>query len=186
MSVRSILSAGLAVVLAAGAAVAAEPVKSGPQAGEQLAGPFHPLNINGEAAGKKHCLYCQNGQAPVAMVFARDVSEPLVKLLKQLDEAAVKNSDYSMGTFAVFCSDDAALEGKLKALAEKENFKKLVLSIDNPAGPKGYNVSKDADVTVVLYKERTSKANHAFGKGQLKEKDVEKVVGDLTKILPTK
>ena len=28
-------------------------------------------------------------------------------------------------------------------------IKKLVFTIDNPAGPKGYMVSKDADITVV-------------------------------------
>jgi hypothetical protein len=35
---------------------AAGDLKSGPQVGEQLPGPFHPLNINGAKAGKKNCL----------------------------------------------------------------------------------------------------------------------------------
>src|SRR5262245_34956274 len=158
MFVRSVLTAGLALVLAT-AASAAEPLKSGPQAGEKLAGPFHPLNINGEAAGKKHCLYCQNGMAPVAMIFARDVNEPLVNLIKKLDTETEKNKSASMGAFVVFCSDDKDLEGKLKDLAEKAGLKKVVLSIDNPAGPKGYDVAQDSDVTVVLYRDRTAKAN---------------------------
>ena len=51
-----------------------------------------------------------------------------------------------------------------------------MLSIDNPAGPKGYKVSRDADVTVVLYTQHTVKANYAFGKGELKDKDIEKIV----------
>ena len=49
--VRKLFAASLVAVLG-GFAVAAE-IKSGPQAGEKLAGPFHPLNVNGESAGKK-------------------------------------------------------------------------------------------------------------------------------------
>jgi hypothetical protein len=55
MKVRMATMASLALVLLAGYGFAAE-VKSGPQAGEQLPGPFHPLNINGSAAGNKQCL----------------------------------------------------------------------------------------------------------------------------------
>ena len=46
-------------------------LKSGPQVGQEVPGPFHPVNINGEQAGKKSCLYCANGPNPVAAVFAR-------------------------------------------------------------------------------------------------------------------
>jgi len=172
----------LAVLLAP--ALAAEPLKSGPQAGEELAGPFHPLNINGPTAGEKACLYCRNGDKPVAMVFAREVSEPLTKLIKQLDEATAKNKDAKMGSFVVFLSDSEELGDKLKELAKKENIEQTVLSIDNPAGPKGYKVAKDADVTVVLYKERTVKVNRAFRKGELKDKDVKQIVSDISKIVP--
>jgi len=56
-------------------------------------------------------------------------------------------------------------------------------AIDNPAGPEGYNVARDADVTVVLYRERTVKANHAIKKGELKDTGIKAVVADLPKIL---
>lgn len=32
-------------------------LKSGPQVGAEVPGPFHPLNVTGEHAGKKACLY---------------------------------------------------------------------------------------------------------------------------------
>ena len=76
------------------------------------------------------------------------------------------------------------MEKKLKAVADKEKIQHTVLSIDNQAGPPDYKVAKDADVTVVLYKERKVKANHAFKKGELNAQKVEKVVADLAKILP--
>src|SRR6266850_8458445 len=80
-------------------------LKSGPQAGEDVPGAFHPLNITGKDAGKKACLYCANGGNPVAVVFAREATPAVAKLLKQLDEATVKNDKKEMGSYAVFCSD---------------------------------------------------------------------------------
>src|SRR5687767_12063068 len=67
-------------------------LKSGPQVGKEVPGPFHPLNVTGEHAGKKACLYCSNGINPVAVVFAREANPAVAKLLKQLDEATVKNA----------------------------------------------------------------------------------------------
>jgi hypothetical protein len=165
--------------------VAAEPLKSGPQTGQAVPGPFHPLNVTGEQAGKKACLYCKNGDHPVAMIFAREPSKPLTTLIKKVDEATAKNSACKMGSFVVFLSDDEGLEAKLKDLAEKEKINHTILSIDNPAGPKGYNVAKDADVTVVLYTDRTVKANYAFKKGGLQDKNIDTIVTDIKKILPS-
>jgi len=183
--VRKLFAASLVAVLG-GFAVAAE-IKSGPQAGEKLAGPFHPLNVNGESAGKKACLYCKNGDNPVAMVFARTADCPATaKLISKLEEATAANSKCEMGAYVVFLSDDDKMADKLKELSDKLKLKNVVLAVDNPAGPKGYNVAKDADLTVVLYTERTSKVNMAFEKGKITDKDIEAIVKAVSKITPSK
>ena len=46
--------------------------------------------------------------------------------------------------------------------------------------------SRDADVTVLLYTERTVKANYAFEKGKLDDKAIETIVKDVSKITPAK
>jgi hypothetical protein len=176
----------LALGLLVGSAIAAETLKSGPQVDNKIPGPFHPLNVTGESAGKANCLVCQNGSHPVAMIFAREVSPSLTTLIKKVDEATGKNNKCEMGSFVVFCSDSKDLEGQLKKLAEKEKIKNCILAIDNPAGPDKYDVAKDADITVVLYTNQTVKANYAFKKGELKDGDIEKIVADVTKILPSK
>jgi hypothetical protein len=157
-------------------------VKSGPQVEETLPGPFHPLNVTGAAKGKKHCLYCSNGANPVACVFAREATPAVAKLLKQLDDATLKNGKASMGSYAVFCSDKEGLDQQLVKLAADQKLQKLVLSIDNPAGPDDYNISKDADVTVLLYVEAVVKANHTFRKGALDDAAISKIVADVAKI----
>jgi hypothetical protein len=120
------------------------------------------------------------------MIFAREVSDPLTSLVKQIDAATAKNDSCKMGSFVVFCSDDEGMEAKLKDLAKKEKLDHIVLTIDNPQGPPKYKVAKDADVTVVLYDKRKVKANYAFKKGELHDEDVSKIVADVTKVLPEK
>src|SRR5207302_211205 len=107
--------------------------------------------------------------------FARSVTPQVGTLLKKLDEATERNSKAGMGSFAVFCSDKEGLEASLKDLAGKQGLKKLVLSIDNPAGPKSYDIAKDADVTVLLYNEFTVRANYAFKTGELNEKGIDSI-----------
>ena len=103
------------------------------------------------------------------MIFAREVSDSLTSLVKKIDAETAKNSKAKMGSFVVFMSDDEKMGDKLKALSEKSGFKKTLLTLDNPAGPDGYEVSKDADITVVFYNKRKVMANHAIKKGELNE-----------------
>ena len=91
-----------------------------------------------------------------------------------------------MGSFVVFCNDEPGLEKRLVKLAEQEKLKHIILSIDNPAGPKDFNVAKDADVTVVLYEQFKVKANHVYRKGEFKDKELDKILADVPKILPKK
>ena len=180
---KHLIATGLMLAVFAGSVIAAEAVKSGPQVGQKVPGPFEPLNINnGENSGKKNCLYCQFGQAPVVMVFAREVNPTVTKLIKELDSCTAKNKSADMGSCVIFCSDAKYLEAKLKNLVEKEKVQNCVLAIDNPAGPEDYNIAKDADVTVLVYKERKVAANFAFKKGEMKDKDVSAVIKAVAKI----
>jgi hypothetical protein len=192
------LAFGLGLCLVAAAAVgatflyvshlgAAEALRSGPQVGATIPGPFEPLNVTGDSAGKEHCLVCENSGNPVAMVFARDVSPTLTALLKKIDAETAKNKNASMGSFVVFLSDDKGLPDKLKKVAKDEGFKNIVLAVYAPDGPEKYKVAKDADVTVVLYDADSKvQANYAFKKGELKDKDVDAIVSDVPKIFAKK
>ncbi len=189
MKISKILAGlSLGLFLLVGSVIAADNgVKSGPQVDQKVPGAFHPLNVTGDSAGEKVCLYCKNGNNPVAMIFARDMTPAVAKLIKKVDEATNKNAKNDMGSFVVFLHEESKdFETQLKDAAKKEGIKSCVLSIDNPAGPKGYEINKDADVTVVLYTEHVVKANYAFKKGELKDGDIEKIVGDVSKIVPSK
>jgi hypothetical protein len=180
---RILAAASLTLALAVGSGLAGGSLKSGPQAGDKIPGPFHPLNLTGASAGKKHCLVCEHGTSPVAMVFARGVSPALTKLIQKLDTATAKNRDQSMGSFVVFLSDSESLPDQLKKVATDAKIQHTVLAIDNPAGPDNYKVSRDAEVTVVLYSRHNVLANHTFRKGQLNDTAIDRILKDVPRIL---
>jgi hypothetical protein len=53
---RRVFSGAFALAVVSTIAMAGDALKSGPQTGKQLPGPFHPTNVTGAQAGKKHCL----------------------------------------------------------------------------------------------------------------------------------
>lgn len=55
MRSRYAVGASLATALLVGSLIAAESLKSGPQVGQSIPGPFNPLNVTGRAAGRKAC-----------------------------------------------------------------------------------------------------------------------------------
>jgi hypothetical protein len=109
----------------------------------------------------------------------------LTSLVKKVNEVNNEQGK-KMGSFVVFLSDEEAMEKKIKNLAEKEKVDKTVLTLDNPTGPKGYHIDKSADVTVILYKNKTVKVNHTYKKGEFKAEEIDNVVKDLPKILEAK
>lgn len=105
----------------------------------------------------------------------------MTSLVKKLDAEVSKHKSSKLHACVVMLSDDEGLEKTLKELGEAN--KNVSLGIDNVAGPKAWKIAKDADVTVILYNKRNIAVNQAFKKGNLKEGDVDKIVGELSKIV---
>lgn len=174
----------IALVLSLGAVALAADLKSGPQPGQKMPGAFHPLNINGEDAGRKACLYCKAGDCPTVAVFARSADDAtLRKLITVLEAETAKHAKAELNSFVVFCSNDEKLAGNLKDLADKSKLKNVILAIESVEGPEKYNISKDADVTVILYRDFVVSSNYSFAKGKLTDKDVETITADIAKLV---
>ena len=56
MNKRVLVGAVALGVMAMSMALADDALKSGPQPDKSIPGPFHPMNVTGSQAGKKHCL----------------------------------------------------------------------------------------------------------------------------------
>jgi len=86
-------------------------------------------------------------------VFARKVDDGLVGLIKRIDTLITKNKGKKIcGTVVMLgARDDYA--AKLEEVAKKEALEKVPLTVadSGAAGPKPYNIAKDATFTIVVY-----------------------------------
>src|SRR5262245_56503050 len=116
------------------------------------------------------------------MIFAKEISDGLTSLVKQVEEATQQHKDARLGAFVVVSGKQSVLVPKLKEMIEQVGLKKVVLTIEPPEGPQGYTLPPESDVTVVLYVKKTVKSAHSFRKGEFKDSDIDMVLGKLPTI----
>ena len=163
MFTRSLTSVA-AVLCILPASLWAADIKSGPDVGKDLPGPFHPFNVTGKEAGNFHCVVCTKELDPVVLVFVRNSAfdEKLVKFLEELDKTVAANPKARINAAAVFLFDDLKnivtddvirrkYAEKLEALgAAPTKLDHIILALDNADGPKDYGISPEAKVTVLI------------------------------------
>ena len=115
-------------------------------------------------------------------VFARKTSEPLASLVKQIDAKIGENP--KLKSFVVIMTKDGdKTREALSKLAKEASVKHVPLTmIGEIDGPPDYEIARDADITVMMWKQHKVKVNHAF-KGELTDKDIAAVVDDIPKVL---
>jgi len=173
----------LASVVVLSAAEKSSEIQSGLELGS-FAPAFDVLDITGPKKGTELCYRCRYGSRPVVNIFAREITPELTELIKNVDKQVDANKDKRMAAFVVFLSEDGeAAEPKIKELADKNKIKIPLTLIKNTKGPDNYNISEDADVTVMMWVDSEVKVNHAFGKGKLKKETVKEIAADTKKIL---
>lgn len=181
---------GVAVVLTASAVVAGD-LKSGPQPGDSV-GAYTVEKCAGNpsdnvAVGKNLCYRCMLGSKPVVMVFTRKADANLAALVKELDGTLPKHEDKKLSAFVNLIGDkDAdALKKTAKEFGEKTKSEHVAIVVpdDSENGPAGYKISPEAEVTVIIYRDGTVAANHAFEAGKFDKKAITSVIDDTAKIL---
>jgi hypothetical protein len=120
------------------------------------------------------------------MIFARKHDAALASLVKEIDKAVAEQKDKKLASFVSFLGSDAdGLKAAVKKFGEENKIENvaLVVAKDQPNGPKNFEVSSDAEVTVMLYTGMKVKANHAIKPGGLSKDVVKQIVADVAKIL---
>ncbi len=167
------------------AAFAVDPCTSGLAPG-QKPGPYSSIVSVGAERGESHCYICDTAERPAAIVFARTLTDPLGKLTAGLDKAVGDHKAADLRAWVTFLSDDqTALDPKLVEWGRKYALRDVPVGVfENLDGPPSYRLSRDADVTVLLFVNRKVVANFAFRPGELTEERVADVLKALPGILP--
>jgi hypothetical protein len=182
---KSLFACAALVVASVGLVMAAEKVQSGLEKGAKVP-PFYVKDVTGPAKeGEELCYRCRYGNQPVVTIFAKEMTEEVAALTKELDSVVAKNRDQKMAGFVVLLSDNPEKAApSLSKTAEKMKIEQLPLTTFNgTAGPKGYKINEKADVTVMMWVEGTVKVSEGFNKGDLTKDAITKVVAETKQIL---
>jgi len=204
-----VIAVAVAIVVPASLLAQNETLKSGPQAGGPLPGAFAPLNLNGKiGAGRHHCLVCEFNLDPVLLVFVREPAEGkdmvLNEFIQQIEKAVDRHELSFLKSFVVFLSpsarssvSDPDIEDPSK-LVDQSTLRRAMLERLRPRaeaarnvnmcifpaeGPKGYDLSPDAEVTVVFYKRHRVLANFAFAAEKMTPADVDMILRTVDKLI---
>lgn len=172
------------VLFVAAAALAAEPNSTTLQVGDAVEA-FYVKDVTGPAAGTELCYRCRFGNRPVISIFTRKVTEQVASLAKEVDATVGQHADKDLAGFVVLLTDDPpAQEEGLKKLARDNGIKNLPLTTFNDVGgPRNYKLTKDADVTVMMWVDGKLQVNEALKAGELSKDRIAALVKSSEKII---
>ncbi len=118
-------------------------------------------------------------------IFAREITDELASLVKQIDEVVGENDDQDMRAFVVLLAEDPdAAAPQLVKLADEQEITETPLTIfDGVAGPPAYEIAEEAEVTVLMWVGGEVKVNHALAAGELNAESIEEILGTTSEIL---
>jgi hypothetical protein len=177
----------IAIIAAARAGFAAEPCKSGPQP-KQRPGPYSALVAVGPQRGTQHCYICEAADRPIIIVFARSLSEPLGKLVHQIDRQLAEHKAADLRGWVTFLADDAAkMDAQVVAWSKKHATGSVPLAVfDDEVGPPTYLLHREADVTVLLSVKQKVVANFAYRAGELTPAAIDAILKSVPNIVAAK
>jgi hypothetical protein len=170
-----------------GASWCEEPCTSGPQSGQRC-GPYAALIATGPERGQSFCYVCQTADKPAVILFARTLTDPLGRLVAQLDKAVAESKKDELHVWVTFLSDhQLELDPQVVKWSQRYAIRRVPLGIfEDPLGPPSYRLSKDADVTVLLFVKQKVVGNFAFRPGELNDDKIKEVMNTLPRIVAEK
>lgn len=153
------------------------PLQSGLKVGEKVP-TFYVRAITGPLKNKSVCYVCRNGDRPVAMLFIRQITPEVKRLLKGIDREVDENRAAGLRSFGVFlASESEELLPQVQTLSfdEKLNLP-LTIAAAPSDGSAGRSIHPDAAVTVILYREQIVSANFAYRAEELHNEQIESVL----------
>lgn len=152
-------------------------IESGLKPG-QKPGPYSFQVVTGPQRGQLMCYVCETADKPMVIVFARELTEPLGKLAAKLDRAVADGKPKDVRGWLTVMGEAKDREEQLVQWGRKHVLKSLPLGIfADPDGPPAYKLHKDAQVTVIVAKDRKAIASFGFRAGELNDKSI----GDMMK-----
>jgi hypothetical protein len=182
-----ILGVSLCSLCVVGESFSEEPCTSGPQPGQRC-GPYAALIATGPQRGQSFCYICETGDKPAVVIFAHTLTDSLGKLVVGLDKAVADHQKTELRVWVTFLSDNQLeMDPKVAKWSQQYAIRSVPLGIfEDALGPPSYRLSKDADVTVLMFVKQKVVANFAFRPGELNDDKIKEVMNALPRIISEK
>ena len=145
------------------AALADEPVFSGPQVGEQLPS-FNAKGVFGDLADKEFDLIEQSEGKSIALIFFHARTRPAFGLTNTIMTYAASKSKDGLESGVIFLTDDPTATEKWMHVVEKHFQKGIAygISTDGPEGPGSYGLNRNVTLTVLVGRQGIVTASFAL------------------------
>lgn len=154
---------------------------SGPKVGEAAAD-FEVAIATGEKAGQNVDQLKALKDKPVLVIFWGEVTRPGFGLIKDLDKYGQLRQPEGLEVLIVRLSDDAEKTAQhAKILYEKYDLKS-VAAVAPKAGPTGYGISEEVEMTVLLL-DKEHKVLHNLSRRAPEKQDFDDVRKAIDKLL---
>lgn len=120
---------------------------------------FYSRVVTGPLMNKSVCFVCRNGARPVVMVFVRNTTAPVQRLLRNVDIIVERHRGDGVRSFGVYLSPQPSQAdvSRVQTFAFEGRVKMpLVVAPEEVASAAQQNVAAGAAVTVVCYRNRRS------------------------------
>ena len=144
------------------------------------------VNHSGSNRGQSQCFICETAERPAVIVFARRLNEPLGKLVRGLDKALTDHKAAEPRAWVTFLHEDqSAFDPQVVDWAKKQAVRNVPLAVfEDEGGPPSYRLSREAEVTVLLFVKQKVVRNFAYRAGELTDERVADVLKALPQIVP--
>ena len=166
---------------------AADPCVSGLTPGMRP-GPYSFVLATGTNRGQSQCFICETADRPAVVIFARTLNDSLGKLAAQLDKAVAAKKAADVRAWITFLHDDQpAFDPPLVRWTQKHGLKVIPAGVfEDLGGPPSYKLTREADVTVLLFVKRKVVANFAFRAGELTDEATAEIMKAFPRIIENK
>ena len=160
--------------------------RSGLQHGEDVPF-FYSRVVTGSLMNKSVCFVCRNGNRPVVMLLMRQLKPEFANLMRTVDKLVDGNRAVGLKSFGVLISDEPFRDSSAVQTFAFDSKVKMPLTVgtDAIANNTCQRLHEDAELTVVLYRNRSVVKNYSFRMSQLKDADVAAIAKSIHRLIDT-
>jgi hypothetical protein len=161
-----------------------EPLESGLNVGDYIP-TFYSRVVTGSLMNQSVCYVCRSGRRPVVMILMRDMKRGCRPLLKNIDRLVDINRASGIRGFGVMISENPfGSISKVQTFAFNNKISMpLTVAPLSVASPSCQAIHPDAEISVVLYRNREVVKTFPFRAGELTYDRTREVIEEVRKFI---